>query len=258
MRKMITLVVYLMAMATLATPVRSLVAARNTINGSPAEEGLSARDYIQDGLIAMWDCKENIGYGKHDDNAQVWVDLTGNGHNVTNLTYNGNGWVNGNARLVDRPAFDIASPIPDSDIKTVSVCCKSINIIRDQVGIIDFGNGNYSTRIITIYGKKNCFICQRSTSYSPKISDVHNLNSFTIVFNGDKMNGYNRNLGWYGDEPAAEYVAEWAGGNSRCLIGTYKSYCSGYFHNIRVYNRMLSQEEITYNWNVDRVRFNLP
>ena len=35
----------------------------------------SARDYIQDGLVAMWDGIENAGWGKHDDNATEWVDL---------------------------------------------------------------------------------------------------------------------------------------------------------------------------------------
>jgi hypothetical protein len=38
----------------------------------------SAKSYIQDGLIAMWDGIENVGYGVHDENATVWKDLVGN------------------------------------------------------------------------------------------------------------------------------------------------------------------------------------
>ena len=39
------------------------------------DTGLSAKDYIQDGLVAMWDGIENAGWGKHDENATEWVDL---------------------------------------------------------------------------------------------------------------------------------------------------------------------------------------
>jgi hypothetical protein len=35
----------------------------------------TAKDYIQDGLVAMWDGIENAGWGVHDPNATVWKDL---------------------------------------------------------------------------------------------------------------------------------------------------------------------------------------
>lgn len=40
----------------------------------------TAKDYVQDGLISMWDGIENAGWGVHDPNATVWKDLSGNGH----------------------------------------------------------------------------------------------------------------------------------------------------------------------------------
>ena len=43
----------------------------------------TARDYVQDGLVAMWDGIENAGWGTHDDAATVWKDLTGNGNDAT-------------------------------------------------------------------------------------------------------------------------------------------------------------------------------
>lgn len=42
----------------------------------------TARDYVQDGLIAMFDGVENAGLGTNDANATVWVDLSGNGNDV--------------------------------------------------------------------------------------------------------------------------------------------------------------------------------
>ena len=40
----------------------------------------TASDYVQDGLVAMWDGIENAGWGVHDPNATTWKDLTGNGY----------------------------------------------------------------------------------------------------------------------------------------------------------------------------------
>lgn len=37
----------------------------------------TARDYVQNGLISMWDGIENAGWGVHDPNATVWKDLIG-------------------------------------------------------------------------------------------------------------------------------------------------------------------------------------
>ena len=38
--------------------------------------------YIQDGLVVQYDGIENAGPGAHDPAATVWVDLTGNGHDL--------------------------------------------------------------------------------------------------------------------------------------------------------------------------------
>ena len=37
----------------------------------------TAQDYVQSGLLAMWDGIENAGWGAHDANATVWKDLVG-------------------------------------------------------------------------------------------------------------------------------------------------------------------------------------
>ena len=49
-------------------------------NGAWAKSGYTAKDYVQDGLIAMWDGIENAGWGVHDPNATVWKDLIGSGY----------------------------------------------------------------------------------------------------------------------------------------------------------------------------------
>lgn len=41
---------------------------------------ISARSYVNDGLIAMWDGIENAGWGVHDAAPTAWTDLIGNCH----------------------------------------------------------------------------------------------------------------------------------------------------------------------------------
>lgn len=36
---------------------------------------LTAKSYVQNGLLAMWDGIENAGFGVHDPDATYWVDL---------------------------------------------------------------------------------------------------------------------------------------------------------------------------------------
>lgn len=37
----------------------------------------TARDYVQDGLLVLYDGIENVGWGEHDGTASAWVDLVG-------------------------------------------------------------------------------------------------------------------------------------------------------------------------------------
>ena len=69
-------------------------------------EGLNAFSYIQKGLVACYDGIENAGEGVHDPNATTWVDLTGNGNNGTvgsGITWAANGWVNTQSAPVAKP-----------------------------------------------------------------------------------------------------------------------------------------------------------
>lgn len=68
----------------LANPVKSGIGARSLLTAQAGDiPTYTCEDYIQDGLLCMWDGVENAGLGVHDDNALTWVDLTGNGFDLT-------------------------------------------------------------------------------------------------------------------------------------------------------------------------------
>ena len=59
-----------------AFPARSGVGLRHiSMSEVGGNESYSAKDYVQDGLVCMWDGIENVDWGVHDPNTTVWVDL---------------------------------------------------------------------------------------------------------------------------------------------------------------------------------------
>ena len=63
----------LAAFAAAALPLGLRMAQQAAIAANAAKP--TARSYVQDGLVAMWDGIENAGWGVHDNNATNWVDL---------------------------------------------------------------------------------------------------------------------------------------------------------------------------------------
>ncbi len=59
---------------------------RLTAQAAASAKPVTARSYVQDGLVAMWDGIENAGWGLHDNNATNWVDLVG-GANIVGRPY---------------------------------------------------------------------------------------------------------------------------------------------------------------------------
>jgi len=57
--------------------VKSNIGLRNILCQDIPQEYVPASTYVQDGLIAMWDAIENVGWGMHDSNATIWKDLIG-------------------------------------------------------------------------------------------------------------------------------------------------------------------------------------
>lgn len=59
---------------SLARPVRGILGLDEEFEDSPIVDPTAA-DYVQDGLIAIWDGIENVGWGEHDPDSTFWVEL---------------------------------------------------------------------------------------------------------------------------------------------------------------------------------------
>lgn len=61
----------------LTPPLKTAVILLATMVAVTAQAAVSARQYVQRGLVAHWDALENNGYGQYDGAATVWKDLNG-------------------------------------------------------------------------------------------------------------------------------------------------------------------------------------
>ncbi|HBO99087.1 MAG TPA: hypothetical protein DD637_04540 [Verrucomicrobia bacterium] len=88
-------------------PVQTRVALDGkSLPNQPSGKAYTARDYVQDGLVAMWDGVENAGWGLHDSAAKSWKNLTGLGGDLP--TAQAYAW---GADHLDADAMNVASQV---------------------------------------------------------------------------------------------------------------------------------------------------
>ena len=76
MRRSLTIVCVLILVSLNASPIRSAAGLRHlAMTTGDDHESYSAKDYVQEGLIAMWDGEWNAGAGIHDANATKLYEL---------------------------------------------------------------------------------------------------------------------------------------------------------------------------------------
>ena len=89
-------------LAVIAMPIHSNLGGGNTARETAAID-CNALGYVADGLIAMWDGEFNSvdedGNLCHDPMAEIWLDLSGNGHDIA-IPSNGATWLDDSIYLV--------------------------------------------------------------------------------------------------------------------------------------------------------------
>lgn len=225
----------------------------NRFNPLGLKPGKTAKDYIQDGLILHFDALENGGFGIHDENATEWVDLSGYGRNATILKL-----VEGDYKpfkadhcLVDGFKFILQVNGFNMNEVLAQAFCLSIpnaerqnyaRIIAEEAGFYLDLNSNTN---VSFYGYGIDQIVNIVFKYDVPISIAMSLDQGQIFYqNAIEKRRFNSTT------KAITTSAIYFGGRvTGDREGTFK------YHNIQLYNRPLSQEEIAYNDSVHRERF---
>lgn len=76
MRHVLTIILYGFTFLGFGSPVKGNLGGMHSSFIPKPEGGISAKSYIQDGLVAQYDGIENVAYGRHDSTTKYWYDLT--------------------------------------------------------------------------------------------------------------------------------------------------------------------------------------
>lgn len=211
-----------------------------------AGDGLSAKDYVQDGLVAMWDGEWNAGGGVHDPNATTWKDLSGNGYDLTpngnivwqsnSATFNGNSYFRRNA---------ISGVVAAECVFRMNRIQFSMLYQNGNAGVIAPNQGG-----VVIAG-----------------SGVGDRNYFSQIWDSQRHSvsaNYQDWLFWNGgtEQSPMGQAHNGANGNylqlgARIYNASFAGYLNGDIYCVRIYSRALTAAEVAANYAVDKARFNL-
>lgn len=240
------------------SPSGGFALGKMSVGATMLKQGKTARDYVQDGLIAMWDGTENAGWGQHSNAAPVdlinGVQLTAFGSPViTDTTFDTPPGAN---YYADISAFKDAVNNINFTFETVLSGARAGNN-----GV--FSMGSTGSRALWIYGNGAYNISTvniMATSYLQAISPKYqNDETFRLSVVGGAtplvLIGTTEYHGTYGTLTS--------NARDRVYIGALEAngaYSSAFksFRNIRLYSRALTADEIAHNYAIDKERFNLP
>ena len=216
----------------------------------------TARDYVQDGLVAMWDGIENSGWGVHSGTNEKWVELISLKESIKNsdvrqvITLNdGFRFVEGgfitNVLLKNIVSIEAVLRVDTAQNSGPLLCSSDGGI---QLVLVSNADGvqyvalNYTTGS---YKKANVPIGKKfSVSIRGNVGFTNGIDS-TVVDSSLRGWGYNYGIG---------SIAYYLPNNFQEVFTNFV----GDIHSLRCYSRHLTIDEIAANYAIDKTRFNLP
>ena len=228
----------------------------------PVSNAVGADEYVKSGLILHLDGLDNTKNG-HNNSTTVWEDLSGNNNNGT---IKGASWLNDGLYFdgvddyvpiaeLNYPEFTVEATFKVSKLVGNSdepkVICNhntggfDIDINNDCINSFPYINGEYRNmkydRKITVNKKYNVTMTTNGSESKLYVNGV--LVSNISVENGSIGYPSNNSLVMLGANP---------NGSS---LDPAPSFFNGAIYSVRMYNRVLTEQEVKNNHEVDRLRF---
>ena len=222
----------------------------------------TARSYVQDGLIAMWDGIENAGWGQRQTGSIVWKDLIGS-HDLSTTVPNQYYWTDNSLH------FDGQNTTLDHrgmECSTISMAYFEIVAVKRGTHTSVFAqNGGRSANNLLLWQYNNLSSCLAHNGAAQRFpagtikKDVPLTMGVTVgtstpelFVNGAKITPYSSADGW------SVYNVFSLFANSLSRNGGYNNGAEKEIYNARCYSRALTAEELAANCAIDKERFNLP
>lgn len=210
--------------------------------------------YVTDGLIAWWDGIWNVGIGAHDPNATMWKDLAGSRDLA--VTEHGS-WI-ANAFVTDGlgAAATYGESLPNGKTDWLEITLARpisgnsnnpvVLQLSERNGVLTLGCVFRGT---AMYGSRQTGLTSGNLyrAFSGRNNDMSGLASRIWYCDGIKYKGRIMTA----SIPASGTIS--VGALSDGTRPKAATICC-----IRVYNRLLTAEEVAANYAVDKARFNLP
>ena len=234
-----------------AAVVKSMLSTRKEIAAGGGDKPHSAKSYVQDGLVAMWDGIENAGWGVHDPNATVWKDLVGGfgDWEIPNSTV----YENYIHLTNDKPIIETTYRLGGTwqfvygDIKQTS---SPVILIFGRVksytsGLFMFPYYYFNEGCEQWWLNQSGFRPFLNASPSGFHSRTCVVSSNIVFYDGD-VEALNRTGDYQGRTFDLLSIGGYNGGSSnvKCM-------------SMRYYSRALTADDIAANYAIDKVRFNL-
>ena len=215
----------------------------------------NAKDwYISDGLIAMWDGEFNAG-DAHNSSATTWKDMIGgyvlNGTNATwgdkYAVFGGSTFfttTNSSIRSIlnTGKSVEIVYKTTDTSAYQMMFCANGWYICALQasgVGLKGFnpGGANVPENFYSNSAVQDTNIHTYSAQYPTWGLVVDNVTQSTATKNGN------------GVDTGSYFIGK------RTYNGSNGGWCKGSMYCLRIYNKVLTADEIAHNYNIDLQRF---
>ena len=253
MKRILSIVMALALLNSVAAPMQSMLGAKGIINNCESEnKGYTASDYVQDGLIAIWDGIENVNWNTHDSQAMAWTELiSGTAKVTTNSTYRRWNATEDGMEVPPEVASSngqeayVYNPIPRDTCKAARfvefVAYKTNPSYSLGYG---FGGWQWCNSAYTGFG----FLIRTG-------SEVNERLSISLLLGTD--GAYSRIV-----HRSSSAIQNGGGGTQANTSGIFGTFGIGKWSDphvgicsIRIYDRELSTEEVAHNYEIDKERF---
>lgn len=231
---------------------------------------ITARSYVQHGLVAMWDGIENAGWGVHDASATSWLDLIGNKQmptTLSSLSWYSNALVRtGVDGLTYDTGLDFSDALSERTFEFVISYDADYTDTSSNFFVARFNDlgtwlsfWNRTKFGISLYaGGETNETPFEQPSFKGSVSLVGSSTPYAI-------NPTQRHYAYYYANGTYFRDGAFGGGSSSSAImelfaaaRNWPSSNTIKMHAIRIYSRALTAAEIARNCRIDKLRFNLP
>ena len=210
--------------------------------------------YVTDGLIAMWDGEWNASIAKHDPDATTWIDFV-NGY-VGVKAADTVQWLD-KACSIDNGYFiveTLPNPIKDAmnaDTFTWEVCRYYKGGSGQNTCIV---SAEVRTEFWSSSNATDSYLSWHPPSFTSYCGGGRNIAKTThsFVISGNTIAGYSKGLPY----ATQQFIPNGTITNASLRIGSNRGITAD-IYSIRMYNRALSASEISANYAIDKMRFNL-